>query len=134
MLECGSMNQPPSFSNITIWGIITLVIMLIVGIYSILGFIDALKFGNFLFSIVLLIGNGFGVAGLIFAILAIVQRNGNFMKIAALCFLVSCIVNIVVLVFSIVKFGFYYQALLEILLDVFLCYLFWVQSSGYSSA
>ena len=132
MVECGSMSDPPSFSNITVWGIVTFIIMLVVGIDSIYGVISALHFDGFLFSIILLIGSGFGVAGLIFAILAIVQNNGIHMKLAAFCFLVSCLVHIVLLIVSIFGSGIYLAAILQIILDVFLCYLFFVQNKGFS--
>ena len=132
MVECGSMSQPPSFSNITVWGIVTFIIMLVVGIDSIYGVMSAIHFNDFLFSILLLVGSGFGVAGLIIAILAIVQSNGTLMKLAAFCFLISCLVHIVLLIFSIFGSGLYLGAILQIILDVFLCYLFYLQNSGFS--
>ena len=130
MVECGSMNQLPSFSNITIWGIVIFIIMLVVGIDSVNGVIYALHFKDSLISILILVGCGFGVAGLVFAIIAIVTNNLANMKIAALCFLISCLVNIVLLVFSILRSGLYIESILQIILNVFLCYLFFVQSNG----
>ena len=70
MVECGAIDQPPSFSNITIWGIITYICMLIVGVTSFWGLVGAIGFkGTFLIDLLNVIGGGFGVAGLIFAIL-----------------------------------------------------------------
>ena len=132
MVECGSMNQLPSFSNITVWGIIIFIIMFVVGANSVFGVIHALDFKDSLLSILILIGSGFGVAGLIFAILAIVQSNLAHMKVAALCFLISCLVNVVLIVFSIIRDGFFFGTILQIIFNVFLCYLFYVQSNGSS--
>ena len=138
MVECGSMDQPPSVQNITIWGIVTFVIMAVLGISSIYGVMEALNFGSF-WSIIGLIGSGFGVAGLIFVILAIIQNNGVHMKIGIFCFLISCLINIVLFIIGLIglmnadgKAHFHAGNLLTLLLDIFLCYLFYRQSSGFS--
>ena len=47
MVECGSIEQPPSFTNLTVWGIVTFIIMLILGVSSIMGAIEGCHFGNF---------------------------------------------------------------------------------------
>ena len=134
MVECGTINEPPSFSHITVWGIITMIIMAVVGIESIYGAIDAINFKDSLLSLLLLIGSGFGVAGLIFAGLALWKSSPPLMKTSGTCFLISCLVSIAFLIFSIIKNGFYGQVILQIILDVFLCYLFFVQSNSFSSS
>ena len=135
MVECGTIDQPPSVQNLTIWGIVTFVIMAVLGISSIYGVMEALKFGSF-WSIIGLVGSGFGVAGLIFVILSIVQNNPVYMKIGVFCFLVSCIINIVLFIIALIgamgnKSEFYPGSLLTLLLDLFLCYLFYRQSGGF---
>lgn len=132
MVECGAIDQPPSFSNITIWGIVTYICMLFVGISSIYGLL-----GGFadLWGIIGFIGSAFGVAGLIFAILAIVQKNGAHMKIAMTCFLISCVISAVLFVLLVFKGGInsgnFLHFVLHLLLCLFLCYLFFVQSKNF---
>ena len=137
MVECGTIDQPPSVQNLTIWGIVTFVIMAVLGISSIYGVMEAWHFGSF-WSIIGFIGSGFGVAGLILVVLAIVQNNGAYMKIGIFCFLVSCIINIVCFIIGLIGLlgdknsHIYPSSLLTLLLDLFLCYLFYRQSSGFS--
>ena len=134
MVECGSIDQPPSFSNITIWGIITYICMLIVGVTSFWGLAGALGFkGNFLIDLLNIIGCGFGVAGLIFAILSIVQHNGAHMKISMTCYLVACVISLVIFVLCLIWYGdFRFGSLLNLLFCIFLCYLFFVQSKNFA--
>ena len=133
MVECGTIDQPPSFNNITVWGIVTFVIMAVLGVSSIMGVIEGCGFGNSFYSILLLIGSGFGVAGLIFVILSIVQKNGSHMKMGIVCFLISCIIHTVLFILYIVGGkDIYFANILQLLLDIFLCYLFYRQSNGFA--
>ena len=133
MVECGTIDQPPSFNNITVWGIVTFVIMAVLGVSSIMGVIEGCGFGNGFYSILLLIGSGFGVAGLIFVILSIVQKNGSHMKMGIVCFLISCIIHTVLFILYIVGGQtIYFANILQLLLDIFLCYLFYRQSNGFA--
>ncbi len=134
-MECGTIDQPPSFQHLTIWGLVTFIIMLILGIDSIYGVIDGCHFGDGFYSVLLLVGSAFGVAGLIFVILSIIQRNGTHMKLGALCFLISVIIHVVLLILYIIRgSGINVPSILQICLDIFLCYLFYRQSNGYSSS
>ena len=72
-MKCGNISDPPSRSKTTIWCIVELVIMGIVGINCIYGFFDCLALNGIL-SLIGVIGNGFGVAGLIFVSLALWKR------------------------------------------------------------
>ena len=135
MVECGAIDQPPSFSNITIWGMVTYICMLFVGISSIYGLMGG--FGT-LIEILNIVGSCFGVAGLVFAILAIIKKNGAHMKIAMTCYLISCVVSAVVFVLTIIdppKEGEEGRNLahliVHLLLCLFLCYLFFVQSKNF---
>ena len=135
MVECGSIDQPPSFQNLTIWGIVTFVIMLVLGAMSLYGVIDGCKFGDSFYSILLLIGSLFGVAGLILVILSLIQSNGMYMKMGIVCFLISCLIHIVLLILYIIRGeGFHASTILQLLLDIFLCYLFYRQSNGFGAA
>lgn len=132
MVECGTIDQPPNIHNLTIWGIVTFVIMLVLGVGSIYGVMDSLRMNDF-WAIIGIVGNGFGVAGLIFVLLSIFQNNPVHMKIGVFCFLISCIINIVVFIIFIIRDkGLYYGGLLTLLLDIFLCYLFYRQSNGFT--
>ena len=133
MVECGSIDSPPSFTSVTVWGIITMICMLFVGISSIYGVIGSASFGSnyFFVDLINLIGSCFGVAGLIFAILSIVQKNAAHMKIGMTCYFISCLIALVVFILSIIYYGSVdIRAILHLLLCIFLCYLFFVQSKN----
>ena len=138
MVECGSMKDPPSFENVTVWGIVTFVIMAILGVASIYGVINALNFWS-LWSILDLVASGFGVAGLIFVIISLVQKNPMHMRVGIICFLINCICCLVLFIFYIIgsgkhKFESILSWMLRLVLDIFLCYLFYVQSGGLGAA
>ena len=135
MVECGAYNEPPNFQNLTVWGIVTLVIMLILGIDSIIGVTWALGFSDLLYSILILVGSGLGVAGLVLVILSIVQKNPSYMTFGIFCFLVSCIVHTVYLVFCIIRGDFSNNstsAVAHLILDIVLCFLFFSQNKGFT--
>ena len=136
MVECGSIDQPPSIENITIWGVVTFVVMFIVGLSSVYGVVEALNSVLTLWSFILLAGSGFGVAGLVFVIISLIKKNPFYMKLGIFCFLISCIINIVLIVFAILKVDdgnqLFISSILHIALDIFLCYLFYRQSSGFT--
>ena len=135
MVECGTIDQPPSINNITVWGIVTFVIMAVLGVSSLMGVIEGCGFGHGFYSILLLVGSGFGVAGLIFVILSLVQKNGAHMKIGIICFLISCIIHTVLFILYLVGGEkIYFANILQLLLDIFLCYLFYRQSNGFGAA
>ncbi len=133
MVECGTIESPPSFTNVTVWGIITMICMLFVGISSIYGVIGSASFGsdNFFFDLINLIGSCFGVAGLIFAILSIVQKNAAHMRIGMTCYFISCLIALVVFILSLIFWGkVEIRSIFHLLLCIFLCYLFFVQSKN----
>ena len=135
MVECGSYSEPPNFQNLTVWGIVTLVIMAILGLDSIYGASWAIKFDDTLYSVLILIGSGFGIAGLILVILSLVLKTPHYMTIGIFCFLISCIVNTVYLVFCIIRGDFKDQslsAILHLALDIGLCILFFLQNKGFT--
>ena len=136
MVECGSMKDPPSIENITVWGIITFVIMAALGLASIYGVLNALQFWS-IWSILDLVASGFGVAGLIFVILSLVKKNPLYMKFGIICFLVNCICCLVLFLLYFINNDEEKKAetitswLLRLVLDVFLCYLFYLQSGSF---
>ena len=135
MTECGSIDQPPSIEHVTIWGVVTFVIMLIVGLSSVYGVLEALNTILTLWSFILLAGSGFGVAGLVLVIISLIKKNPLYMKLGIVCFLISCIINIVLLVLGLLNVSdaeLYKSSILHIVLDIFLCYLFYRQSSGFT--
>ena len=137
-VECGTIDSPPSFTNITVWGIITMICMLFVGATSLLGIIYA-NFGNLFFGLINLIGSCFGFAGLIFAIISIVKKIPAHMKISMTCYFISCLIAAVSLVLgfftsSDINVGNLLTAIFHLLLGIFLCYLFFVQSKNFGSS
>ena len=132
MVECGSIDQPPSFKNITIWGIVTLVIMVLLGVDSTIGFINGIKNNDGFYYFFLLIGSAFGIIGLILAVISIIARTGGFMWIGLFCFLISCIIHIVLLILNLIgDVDVNLGSIFQIVIDIFLCYLFYRQSGGF---
>ena len=129
-MECGDVREPPSRSKMTIWCIVELVIMAIVGINCVYGFFDSLQLeGNFIWVLISLIGNGFGVAGLIFVCLALWKESAAFMRIGILCYAVCLIIGIIIFIFSIFN-GFRPSSLIHVIFDIILCVIFWMQSGN----
>ena len=132
-MECGDYHEAPSRAKVTIWCIVELVLMAIIGLNCLYGFAEAARLNNFFYCIILLVGNGFGIAGLIFVILGIWKENGGFMKTGTMCFVIALIINIVVFILNLL-FGDHYitfSSIIHFILDCFLCYLFWIQSGGF---
>ena len=88
MTECGSIDQPPSIEHVTIWGVVTFVIMFIVGLSSVYGVLEALNTILTLWSFILLAGSGFGVAGLVLVIISLIKKNPLYMKFVIFFFLI----------------------------------------------
>ena len=129
-MECGDIHEPPSRSKVTVWCIVELVLMAIIGINCIYGFAEAAKMDSLL-AIIFLVGNGFGIAGLIFVILGIWKENGGFMKTGTLCFAIALIISIVIFVLNLLHGDITGSSIVHFALDCFLCYIFWVQSGGF---
>ena len=136
-VECGTIDSPPSFTNITVWGIITMICMLFVGVTSFLGIIYA-DFGHLFFGLINLIGSCFGFAGLIFAIISIVKKIPAHMKISMTCYFISCLIAAVSFVLGFLisdnKIQNILTPIFHLLLGIFLCYLFFVQSKNLGSS
>ena len=129
-MECGDIHEPPSRSRVTIWCIVELVIMAILGINCIYGFAENAGLNSF-WDVIGLIANGFGIAGLILVILAIWQENGSYMKIGTLCFAVTLIISIVLFIVSLLHGHVSGSSIIHFILNCFLCYVFWIQSGGF---
>ena len=129
-MECGDYHEAPSRAKVTVWCIVELVLMAIIGLNCLYGFAEATRMQN-LYSIIFLVGNGFGIAGLIFVILGIWKENGGFMKTGTFCFAIALIISIVIFVLNLLNGDITGSSIVHFLLDCFLCYLFWVQSGGF---
>ena len=133
MVECGSIDQPPSFKNLTIWGIVTLVFMVLLGIDSIIGLISGIVNNEGFYYFFLLIGSACGIVGLILVLITIITTNGTFMWFGLFCFFSSCIIHIVLLIICLIgrDEGVNLVSIFQIVLDIFLSYLFFRQSNGF---
>ena len=68
-------------------------------------------------------------------ILSIYQNNPVYMRIGIFCFLVSCIVSVVLIILTLVKVkegDLYISTFVQMALNIFLCYLFYRQSGGFT--
>ena len=136
MVECGNIDTPPSRSNMTIWGIVELVIMILIGVSCAFNVMDAISYRMNVWNIVWFVGNAFGVAGLIFVILGLFFTGGYHFRIGMICFFVSIIIAIIYLVITILHVGqreIYFSTIVYLCLDIFMAYVLWRQS-GHLSA
>ena len=129
-MECGDYHEPPSRAKVTIWCIVELVLMAIIGLNCLYGFAEAVKM-EFFWNIIFLVGNGFGIAGLLFVIFGLWKENGAFMKTGIFCFAIALIISIVVFVWNLLNGNITGASIVHFVLDCFLCYIFWVQSGGF---
>ena len=134
MVECGNIYTPPSRSNMTIWGIVELVVMVLIGVSCLLNVLDALHYKMNLWTIIWFVGNGFGVAGLVFVILGLFFTGGYHFRIGMICFFISIITAIIYIVIMIIDYqSVYFSTIIYLCLDIFMAYVLWVQS-GHLSA
>ena len=130
-MECGDYHQPPSKSKITIWGIVELVLLVLLFINCIYGFAENSGLNSF-WDFNGLVANGFAIAGIIFIIISICKENGSFMKLGVLCLAVTVIISFVIFIISLFS-KVNGSSIIHLILNCFLCYLFWIQSSGFTS-
>ena len=134
MIQCGSIDTPPSRSNITIWGIVELVIMFVIGILCLIDFFNLFSTEIGVRSIISIVGDGFGIAGLVFIILALWLGSGGHFKTGILCFLVSILITLVVIVWGLISGGSIgIRTILTVAFDVFLAYVLWRQSAQFTA-
>ena len=134
MVECGNIYTPPSRSNMTIWGIVELVVMVLIGVSCLLNVLHTLGSHIDTLSIIWFVGNGFGVAGLVFVILGLFFTGVYHFRIGMICFFISIIIAIVYIVFQILSgYEIYFATIVYLCLDIFMAYVLWVQS-GHLSA
>ena len=129
-MECGDLHEPPSRSKVTIWCIVELVLMAIIGLNCLFGFFEAVNM-EFFWNIIFLVGNGFGIAGLLFVIFGLWKENGGFMKTGIFCFAIALIISIVIFVWNLLHGEITGSSIVHFVLDCFLCYIFWIQSGGF---
>ena len=107
--------------------------MVICGVDSIYGVGWALGFNDSIYSLLVLIGCCFGIAGLVLVILSLVQKNPQYMTYGIFCFLVSCIIQTVYFIVCLVRGGHLNaSAIISLILDILLCVLFYFQNKGFT--
>ena len=134
MIECGNIETPPSRTSITIWGLVEFIIMCIIGIFCLIDFFNVFYTDITVRSIIAIVGDAFGIAGLVFVILGLWMSNTNHFRTGILCFLVSIIITLVVIVWGLISgASFTLRIVLEVAFDVFLAYVLWRQSAQFTS-
>ena len=130
MIECGDIDTPPSRQSITIWGLVEFIIMCIIGIFCLIDFFNVFYTEITVRSIIAIVGDAFGIAGLVFIILGLWMSNSGHFRTGILCFLVSIIITLVVIVWGLISgASFTLRTLLVVVFDVFLAYVLWRQSA-----
>ena len=129
MVKCGTIREPASIDNLTIWGIFIFVIMAVLGVNSLICFIEGCKFEDYFGSIWLLLGSGFVIAGLFFEFLSLNQESAPYMRISSLLLGFSLIGNTIAFICC-----YYYSKKIyinkfsQLLLAIFLSCLFFKHS------
>ena len=79
-----------------------------------------------------LVANGFAIAGIIFIFISMWKENGSFMKLGVLCLAVTVIISLVIFIISLFS-KVNGSSIIHLILNCFLCYLFWIQSAGFTT-
>ena len=131
---CGELERPPSRSNMSLWAIIELVCMGVCGLLCLMEIIRTFNSNeslNNIWVILKLIVDFLIVIGLCLVIYGLFcAMSANPIRSGILCFVVGCILELVILIYIIVSgegtltfYGFCYIVLL-----IFLAYILWLQS------
>ena len=134
MIECGNIDTPPSRSNITVWGLVEFIVMCIIGIFCLIDFFNVFYTQITVRSIIAIVGDAFGIAGLVFIILGLWLSNSSHFRTGILCFLVSIIITLVTIVWGLISgASISFQTILVVAFDVFLAYVLWRQSAQFTT-
>ena len=131
---CECLYVPPSRNNLTIWGIIELIIMAICGLLCAAELIEFFNTeGHYRTSIVLIlviVADVFIVLGLCLIIFGLFcSPSQSQIRSGIICFVVGAICFAVAIVYSAIQSGdIYFIQILHVILLAFLAYILWVQA------
>ena len=130
---CGDLERPPSRSNMSLWAIIELVAMGVCALFCLMQLIDLFNSNanmKNVWTILTIVVDALIVVGLVLVVYGLFCAVGaGTIRSGILCFVVGCIVELVVLIYAIVNgerltfYGFCYIVLL-----IVLAYILWRQS------
>ena len=134
---CGDLYTPPSRSNMTLFAIIELVCMGVIGILCAIDLIDLIKYLNSnrhwtIIPVLKVIEYVLIVVGLVLVLIGLFcSVSQSQIRTGILCFCIGCILAIVILVL-IIYYGYDKDSLLfnicYMILLIFLAYFLWMQS------
>ena len=131
---CECLYVPPSRNNLTIWGIIELIIMAICGLLCAAELIEFFNTeGHYRTSIVLIlviVADVFIVLGLCLIIFGLFcSPSQSQIRSGIICFVVGAICFAVAIVYSAIQSGhIYLTQILHVILLAFLAYILWIQA------
>ena len=131
---CECLYTPPSRNNLTIWGILELIIMAICGLLCASDLIELFNSdAHHRTSIVLIlvvVADVFIVLGLCLIIFGLFcSPSQSQIRSGIICFVVGAICFAVAIVYSAIQVGkIYFSQILHVILLAFLAYILWIQA------
>ena len=131
---CECLYVPPSRNNLTIWGIIELIIMAICGLLCAAELIDFFNsdyhYKASIVLILIIVADVFIVLGLCLIIFGLFcSPSQSQIRSGIICFVVGAICFAVAIVYSAIQSGhIYLTQILHVILLAFLAYILWIQA------
>ena len=119
--------RPPTRSNLSIWNIIQIIIMLIIGILKVSEFYSSFK-GNMLFTVFIrIIVDGLIILGIIIFAYGLLAEQSKFLKLGLLLFLCGSFILIFFSFFEIFKEKSLIKSIFEIIIYGFISWVIFTQ-------
>ena len=119
--------RPPTRSNLSIWNIIQIIIMLIIGILKVSEFYSSFK-GNMLFTVFIrIIVDGLIILGIIIFAYGLLAEQSKFLKLGLLLFLCGSFILIFFSFFELFKEKSIIKSIFEIIIYGFISWVIFTQ-------
>ena len=129
---CAELEKPPSRSHMGVFQIIQLIIMIIVAILCGYDFFNVLKLKVTFWSVLALIADILFILGIVFIIVGLFCGfTTNKIRIGIYCFFAAIIIELVFIVYSLIKGGpldYWLLNLVKAVVMIFIAFILWKQS------
>ena len=122
------LERPPSRNNLTVVGIIELIIIVIIGFESGKDLFDTFKAGSFSFAdLIKIVVDLVVFVGFVISAYAFCTQNGSLLKNGYQLFFYGCVGLLILVLLGVVKDGFSLGKLINFLLCAFVVYVIYLQ-------
>ena len=132
-MECGDIESPPS-KKLTVWGLIEIIIMCIIGIIALDNLIRMFNSGGVfanIYTILLFALNLCIVIALVLTIWGICALDGNKLKLGLVLFFICLVVDIVLIIWGFIRYEgkIYFENIARVVVEIILAYILYKQSN-----